>query len=255
MPLRHVLILLFILCPWAPLRAEKLTVAAAADLTHVMDVIDTAFKKAEPAVEVVTVIGSSGNFFEQIQNGSPIDVFLSADLDYPQKLVDAGNADDSSLFTFATGRLVLWTSDRKMKLPNLATALTDARVKHIAIANPATAPYGRAAKEALRNLDLWTANEGKLVLGESITQTAQFVENGNAEVGFVALSLMLSPKHKIKGSYCVVPRELYKPLDQGAVITRFGAANPAAKRYLDFLKTRVARDIFERFGYGVPPSL
>ncbi len=255
MPLRYVLIFLLILCPWAPLlRAEKLTVAAAANLTYVMDAINAAFKKAEPAGEVTTVIGSSGNLFAQIQNGAPIDVFLSADIDYPKKLVDAGNADASSLFTFVTGRLVLWTADCTMKLADLATALADPRVKHIAIANPATAPYGHAAKEALLNLDLWTANEGKLVIGESITQTAQFVETGNAEVGFVALSLMLFPKHKTKGCYCVVPRELYQPLDQGAVITRYGAANTAARRYLEFLKTRAARDIFERFGYGIPPS-
>ena len=254
MPLRHSFIFLLILCPWAPLRAEKLTVAAAANLTYVIDAINTAFKKAEPAVEVTAVIGSSGNFFAQIQNGAPIDVFLSADLDYPKKLVDAGNADAAMLFTFATGRIVLWTADRTMKLTDLATALADPRVKHIAIANPATAPYGRAAKEALLNLGLWTANEGKLVLGESITQTAQFIETGNAEIGFVALSLMLAPKYKIKGSYCAVPTELYRPLDQGTVITRYGANNAVAKRYLAFLKTRAARDIFERFGYSIPPS-
>ena len=248
-------LLLLLLSPLSLLRAEKLTVAAAANLTYVMGPLDAAFKKAEPAVEVTTVTGASGNFFAQIQNGAPVDVFLSADLDYPKKLVDAGNADAASLCTYATGRLVLWTTDSKMKLANLATALADPRVKHIAIADPATSPYGRATKEALSNLDLWTANAGKFILAESITQTAQLVETGNAEIGFAALSLMLAPKRKIKGSYCVVPGELYQPLDQGAVITRHGAANTAAKRYLEFLKSRAARDIFEHFGYGVPPSL
>ena len=255
MPLRHVFISLFALCSSLPLRAEKLTVAASSDLTYVIDALTAAFKKAEPAVEVTTVTGSSGNFFAQIQNGAPVDIFLSADLDYPKKLANAGNADATTLFTFATGRIVLWTSDRKMKLPDIATALADPRVKHIAIANSATAPYGRATKEALLNLGLWTANESKFVLGENITQTAQFVETSNAEVGFVALALMLSPKHKIKGSYCLVPTALYKPRVQGAIITRYGANNAAAKRYLAFLKTRAARDILEHFGYGVPPSL
>ncbi|HTJ78949.1 MAG TPA: molybdate ABC transporter substrate-binding protein [Rariglobus sp.] len=234
------------------LRAEKLTIAAAANLTYALAALDEAYQKANPGDELTTVIGSSGNLFAQITNGAPIDVFLSADTDYPQKLADAGNADAATLTPFATGRLALWTTRQDLDVTNIAAALANPKVKHIAIANPRTAPYGLAAKQTLAALNLEKVVSDKLVVGENITQTAQFVETGNADLGFIALSLLLAPNHKSKGAYSEVPPELYDPIDQGAVITKLGATNAAAKRYITFLKSRTAQDVLTRFGYGVP---
>ena len=248
------LLLLGIVLCIPSLRAEKLTVAAASNLTYTLAALNAAYTKANPADEVVTVTGASGNLFAQITNGAPIDVFLSADTDYPKKLADAGAADAATLTTFATGRLALWTTKSDLDVTDITAALADPRVKHIAIANPRTAPYGRAARQALVSLGLWQTNSDKLVTGENITQTAQFVETGNAEIGFVALSLLLSPEHKTKGSYHEIDAKLHDPLDQGAVITKHGTANPAAKRYLAFLKSKTSQDILKSFGYDVPPA-
>ncbi len=248
-----VLLLGIVLCI-SSLRAEKLTVAAASNLTYALTALNTAYTKANPADEVVTVTGASGNLFAQITNGAPVDIFLSADTDYPKKLADAGAADAATLMTFAIGRLALWTTKPDLDVTNITAALADPRVKHIAIANPRTAPYGRAARQTLVSLGLWQTNSDKFVIGENITQTAQFVETGNAEIGFIALSLLLAPDRKTKGSYHEIDAKLHDPLDQGAVITKHGANNPAAKRYLAFLKSPAAQDVFKRFGYGVPPT-
>ena len=247
------LLLLALACGLIPgARAEKLTIAAAANLTYALEPLNTAYRQANPGDEIVALFGASGSLFAQITNGAPIDVFLSADLDYPQKLVKAGAADAGTLTTFATGRLVFWTMRPDLTLPDLATALRDPGVRHVAIANPKTAPYGRAAKETMVALKLWDETAAKFVIGENITQTAQFVETGNAEAGFVALSLVLSSKLKDKGRYLEVPAALHAPLDQGAVVTSRGSTNPAAARYLDFLKSRAAREILTQYGYAVP---
>lgn len=234
------------------LRAEKLAIAAAANLTYALGALDEAYIKANPGDPVTIITGASGNLFAQIKNGAPIDVFLSADVDYPKKLAAAGAADAGTLAIFSTGRLVLWTAAADFKLTDVTAALADSRVKHIAIANPATAPYGRAARETLAALGLAKAAEAKLVTGENISQTFQFVQTGNAEIGFVALSLVLSPSLKEKGNWLAIPATLHESLDQGAIITKHGAANPAARRYLEFLKSPAARDVLRRFGYGVP---
>jgi len=245
-------LLLATACCLADARAEKLTIAAAANLTYALDALDAAYLKANPGDDITAVIGSSGNLFAQITNGAPIDVFLSADTDYPKKLAAAGAADSATLTTFATGRLAFWTTKPDLAVADIATALADPRVKHIAIANPRTTPYGLAARQTLTALGLWKTAADKLVIGDNITQTAQFVETGNADAGFVALSLLLSSNYKNKGSYHEVPAALYDPLNQGAVVTQHGAANPAAKRYLAFLKSRDAKQVLERFGYNVP---
>ncbi|HTO02902.1 MAG TPA: molybdate ABC transporter substrate-binding protein [Opitutus sp.] len=231
--------------------APTLSIAAASNLVYVLDELTTAFRVVEPQVAITVATGASGSLVAQIQNGAPFDVFLSADLIYPQSLVDRGHANAKTLTTFATGRLVLWTTKTAIKLGSIEDVLRNRTVRRIAVANPDTAPYGHAAKSVLEQLGLWNEVQPKVVLGETITQTAQFVETGNADVGFVALSLVLSPKLKNRGQWMAVPHALYSPVAQGAVITRKGSRNAAAARFLRFLHSDAAREIFIRFGYQV----
>ena len=231
--------------------AEHLAVAAAANLVYVLEPLNAAFARSEPGVTVTREIGASGSLVAQIENGAPFDVFLSADLDFPRKLVQAGGAQGSSVAVFAIGKLVLWTTRPGLDLSSVAAVVRDPGVKRLAIANPQTAPYGRAALEALAKLGLSAEARPKLVTGENITQTAQYVFSGNVDAGFVALSLVLSPKLRDKGRWIEVPAGLYAPIEQGSVLTNRGASNPAARRYLDFLRSAEARRIFAKFGYGL----
>ncbi len=251
--MKRLLATLLLLCPLAA-AAEKVSVAAAANLTYALEALNAGFVQANPGVEVTVLTGASGNLVTQIENGSPNDVFLSADMDFPRRLIKAGQADEGSLVDFATGRLALWTTRPGLELTSVAAAVRSPAVQKLALANPATAPYGRAAQEALTKLHVWEEVQPKLVTGENITQTAQFVETGNADAGFVALSLVLSPRLKDRGRWIEVPPGLYAPLDQGAVLTRHGKDNPAARRYLAFLRSPAAGLILERFGYRVPVS-
>jgi molybdate transport system substrate-binding protein len=248
---RFITILLLFL-PLVAFAGDKLFIAAAANFVYVLDPLTAQFKKLDPKTEVTVVTGSSGNLVAQIKNGAPYDLFLSADMGFPEALIKSGYAGKESLTKFTAGRLVLWTTKPGLDLSSIASAVGSPDVQKLAIANTETAPYGRAAKEALVKLGVWTAVEPKIVTGENITQTAQFVETGNADAGFVAMSLVLSPKLKNKGVWIEVPAELYAPLDHGAVITQHGGDNPAAKRYLVFLQSAEARKILERFGYRVP---
>ena len=233
---------------------ETLSIAAAANLVHALDALNAEFARAVPGVAVTTATGSSGSLVAQIKNGAPFDLFLSADLDYPRALITAGLADGKSLAVFATGRLVLWTMRPGLNLESITEVVRDPAVKKIAIANLDTAPYGRAARQALEKLGAWSDAQPKLVIGENISQTAQFVATGNADLGFVALSLVLAPNLTEKGRWLAVPAERYAPLAHGAVLTMRGAANPAALKYLAFLRSAAARKVLEGFGYGVPAS-
>lgn len=231
-------------------RAEELSVAAAADLTYCLEDLNAAFQKAHPDATVKVSSGSSGNFFAQIKNGAPFDVFLSADMNYPRELITAGLAQEGDVVQYAVGRIVLWTTNEKVEVSKGLAVLRDGSVvKKIAIANPAHAPYGRAAKAALEHEGLWPAVEGRLVLGENVAQAAQFVQTGNADAGIVALSLVMSPKLAKVGRSFEIPVETYPPLEQGAVITKVGAGKPLAKAYLDFLRSADARKIFDRYGF------
>jgi molybdate transport system substrate-binding protein len=239
----------------ATVRAQdKVSVAAAANFIYALDSLHAAFKHAAPEVVVTVTTGASGSLFAQIKNGAPFDVFLSADTDYPAQLVAARLGEATTLRTFATGRLVLWTTQSDLDVANLHGALRSPNVKKIALAQPKSAPYGRAAQAALEKLGTWSELRSRLVFGESISQTAQFVETGNADLGFVAMSLVLSPRLKSKGHWKEVPPELYAgvPLDHAGVLTKRGAGNPAAQRYLDFLGSAAAKKILRDYGYGVP---
>jgi len=232
--------------------AEKVTVAAAANFVYCLDALKPAFARIAPGAELVIITGASGNLVAQIKNGAPFDVFLSADVDYPQQLVKTGLAGQDAVTVFATGRLVLWTRREDVPLDSLAGAVRSPLVKKLALANPATAPYGRAAREALQKLGAWTDAQPKLVVGENVSQTLQFVDTGNADAGFVALSLLLSPKLRGAGRYIEVPPGLYGSLAHGGVLTKRGAGNPDAHRFLDFLSSDAARKIFTDYGYRVP---
>lgn len=232
--------------------APAVSLAAASDLISCLDALNSAFAATEPATTFTVATGSSGNFFAQIKNGAPYDLFLSADLSYPRALIDAHLADPASLTPYAVGRLVLWTTRTDLALNDLAAVVRDPRVKKFAIANPAHAPYGRAARQVLDHHGLADAVAPKLVLGENIAQTAQFVQTGNADAGLVALSLVLSPTLREPGHWQEIPASLHAPLEQAAVLTSRGAANPAAVRYLAFLRSPAARKIFERFGFRLP---
>jgi molybdate transport system substrate-binding protein len=234
--------------------APAVSIAAASNLIYALDELNAAFRQAAPEIHATVVTGASGTLVAQIKQGAPYDIFLSADMELPQALIAQGYAAKDSLTRFATGQLVLWTTRPTVELRSLAETVKSTSIHKLSIANMDSAPYGRAARQALERSGVWTDAKPKLVIGENITQTAQFVETGNADVGFVALSLVLSPKLKQRGHWILVPQRLYDPLDQGAVLTLRGAHNPAAVRFLAFLKTETARRVLERFGYIVPPS-
>lgn len=212
-----------------------LTIAAASDLQSVLPAVASRFER-DTGQRVTLTFGSSGNFFAQIENGAPFDLFFSADVDYPRRLEAAGLAEPGTLRPYAVGRLVFYAAARSGIDPRRGlTALTDARVHRVAIANPEHAPYGRAAVAALRHEGLYERVRPKLVLGENISQAAQFVQSGNAEAGLLALSLALAPALRGAGTYADVPAPFYPPIEQAAVILRASGRKEAARRFLAFL--------------------
>ena len=231
-------------------QAEKITVAAAADLKFAMDEIAVAFKKANPTDAVEIIYGSSGKFHTQIRQGAPYDLFFSADIDFPRELAKAGFAA-SPVVPYAVGRIVLWSPTvdaSKLTLDDLA----DPKFTRIAIANPRHAPYGKRAEEALLVRGLWEKVEAKLVYGENIAHTAQFVQTGNAEVGIIALSLAMSPELASKGGYYLIPDKLHQPLEQGFIITKRAEGNGLARRFAEAMSSPAVRSIMTRYGFVLP---
>ena len=233
---------------------EIVSIAAASNFSYALDTLNAEFKKFSTKTSVVVTTGASGSLVAQIKNGAPYDVFLSADVDFSKALIAADEAEAKTLTVFATGRLVLWTMKPAIEVKSIADTVRNPAVKKLAIANRETAPYGRAAQQALEKLGAWADAQPKLVVGENITQAAQFVETGNADAGFVALSLVLAPRMKGRGRWLEVPAELYAPLDHAAVLTTRGAKKTGAKEYLEFLRSPLARKVLEDFGYGVPAA-
>jgi molybdate transport system substrate-binding protein len=231
--------------------AQTLSIAAASDLQAVLPTLAHTFEK-QSGVATRLTFGSSGNFFSQIQNGAPFDIFLSADLEYPKRLVSGGLALSDTLYEYASGRIVLWTrKESGIDVQHGLRVLTDPRVRRIAIANPEHAPYGRAAVSALRHENLYEAVQSKLVFGENISQAAQFAQSGNAEVGILALSVALAPALKSGGVYAEIPSTMHPPIQQGAVVLR-SATNPkAARDFLEFLKRPDSMKLLADFGFAV----
>ena len=230
--------------------AEKITVAAAADLKFAMDEIVTGFKKSHTGAELDVIYGSSGKFHTQIQQGAPYDLFFSADINYPRELAKKGMAA-SEVKPYAVGRVVLWSNSLDATKMTLAS-LTDPKIARIAIANPKHAPYGKRAEEALKASGLWDTLQPKFVFGENIAHTAQFVQTGNAQVGIIALSLALNPELAKKGGYYLIPDKLHNPLEQGYIITKRAAAKPLARQFADYMGSKQARSIMTKYGFVLP---
>lgn len=209
--------------------------------------------ETQSGVKLSVSYGSSGNFFAQIQNGAPFDLFFSADRAYPDKLVGAHLADADSLQVYAMGRVVLWLpADSPLDPATGLKILLDPRVQKVAIANPEHAPYGRAAVSALERTGLYTRVKPKLVLGENISQAAQFVQSGSAQAGLIALSLALSPA-MASGKRWDLPSDQQPELEQAVVLISSSPKKKAAADFLAFLKTPQALATFERFGFLLPP--
>ncbi|UXI66372.1 molybdate ABC transporter substrate-binding protein [Tahibacter amnicola] len=231
----------------SPALADDVAVAVAANFTAPMNAIAEAFH-AETGHTAKLVFGASGKFYAQITNGAPFQVFLSADAELPAKLIEDGLADASSRFTYAIGSLVLWSAKADVVDARGAVLKTGAFTR-LAIANPKTAPYGRAAIETLTTLGALAAVEPTFVQGESIAQTFQFVQTGNAELGFVALSQVMKEGKVTEGSAWIVPAELHAPIRQDAVLLNTGKDNVAAAALLAYLRTDKAKALIRRFGY------
>jgi len=231
--------------------AQELRVAAASDLQAAMPAIAAQFER-DTGHRVTLTFGSSGNFATQIEHGAPFDVFMSADIEYPKRLEQAGLVEPGSRYDYATGHLVLWTrNDSGVDVKRGLAVLADARVRRIAIANPAHAPYGRAAVAAIRHEGLYDGVQSKFVLGENISQAAQFAQSGNAQVGIIALSVALSPAMKESGSYLEVPADFYPTIEQAAVVIAASKQKALASRFVESLKQAPAKAMLQSFGFAV----
>ncbi len=249
MNVKHVLLLLIGIISSCEKPSEKITVAVAANVQYVMADLKKEFEK-QSGKEIQLVISSSGKLTSQIREGAPFDVFVSADTRYPQEIYTQGGSDEKPK-VYASGTLVLWS----MQIPkdDLTPAfLTSNKIKKIAIPNPRVAPYGEAAIQVLDKLNLKQQLQKKLVYGESISQTAQYITTGSVEAGFNALSVVLAPEMKNKGSWVVVDSSLYKPIEQAAILLKHSDDSPkkeTSKQFYDFLYSKKGKEIFMKFGY------
>ena len=227
----------------------KITIAAAADLKFAMDSIITSYKAQNPEAGIQVTYGSSGKFFQQISNGAPFDIFFSADVDYPNKLKDKG-LTIGDIKAYGIGQIVLWSKKTDPNKEGMNTLL-DAGIKKIAIANPSHAPYGKRAQESLLYYKLYNQIQEKLVMGENISQTAQFVTTGAADIGVVALSLALSPAMKSEGGkYYLVPEESHLPLEQAYALLKHSMANSTATSFYNFISSPAAITILKYYGFS-----
>jgi molybdate transport system substrate-binding protein len=233
---------------------QEIAVAAASDLNFAMSELAGQFEK-QTGTKVNVTYGSSGNFFSQLQNGAPFDLFFSADIEYPKKLEAAGLAEPGTLYEYAVGRIVIWMPvDSKVDVTKQGwNALLDASVQKIAIANPEHAPYGRAAVAALQKAGIYPQLKAKLVFGENISQAAQFVQSGNAQAGIIALSLAISPPMKAGKSW-EIPAEMHPAIEQGTIVMKSAKNKNAARSFLEFLKSKQGRATLEKHGFLIPGS-
>jgi molybdate transport system substrate-binding protein len=242
-----------VLCCSGSLFAQAITVAAAADLSVALAELAGDYQR-QTGDTVKLAFGSSGNLLNQVENGAPFDLFLSADEDYPRQLVRASLAESSSFYRYAVGKLVVWvpaSSGLDVEHRGI-NVLLDPAVNKVAIANPQHAPYGRAAEAALRYAGIYDRVANRLVLGENVSQAAQFVESGSAQVGLVALSHAMAPMMRGKGRYWEIPQDAYPPLNQAAVILSRSPHKKQAAKFLQFIKTPEAKAVFERYGFSTP---
>jgi molybdate transport system substrate-binding protein len=230
------------------LSGTEVLIAAAADLKFAMDSLVAAFSRDNPSITVKVVYGSSGNFYEQISNGAPFDLFFSADLDYARRLYQQ-HKTLSDVKPYGTGQLVLWSKKLDPAAAGINTLLSSAVTK-IAIANPAHAPYGKRAEETLQYYHLYDQVKDKLVFGENIAQAAQYAGSGAADVGIIALSLALSPAMQQEGGkYWLIPAAAHQPLQQGYVLLPHAKGNTGASAFAGFFSSAKAAAVLQHFGF------
>ncbi|MGK0674508.1 MAG: molybdate ABC transporter substrate-binding protein [Halothiobacillaceae bacterium] len=230
--------------------ADEAKVAAASDLKPVFDELKPLFEKKYPEHKLELIMGSSGKFTQQIENGAPFDMFFSADVSLPKRLVASGKAM-APVIPYAFGRVVLWSA--KVDASRLTLEdLLKAEFRKIAIAAPDHAPYGARAKEALQYAKVWDRVEGKMVYGENIAHTAQLIDTQAADIGIIALSLALSDKLKSKGGYYLIPEHFHQPLEQAYVVTKHGENNKAAHAFAEFMRSEEARRVMRHYGFLLP---
>ena len=227
--------------------ADEVQVAVAANFTAPIQAIAKDFEKGT-GHKLVAAFGSTGQFYTQIKNGAPFEVFLSADDTTPAKLEQEGDTVKGSRFTYAVGTLALWSA-KEGYVDSKGDVLKAGQYQHLSIANPKTAPYGLAATQVLGKLGLIDATKARIVEGQNITQAYQFVSTGNAELGFVALSQIYKDGKLASGSAWIIPAELHDPIKQDAVILNKGKDNPAAKALVEYLKGPQAASVIKSFGY------
>lgn len=246
--LRTLFTILFLALFCASAQAGEVLVAVASNFISPLKVIKARFEK-ESGHTMVLISGSTGKLFAQVKHGAPFDLLLAADAWRPRLLEEEGFTVRGSRFTYAVGRLTLWSENPNQIQKEGAEIFQQQTFNHLAMANPKTAPYGRAALQVLKKMGIWDQVRGKVVQGENIGQAFQFVATGNAELGFVALSQTLDPKNKIKGSRWDVPPDLYDPIYQDLVLLKPGHDNPAAQALVSFIRGPVARKIIADYGY------
>lgn len=233
-----------------------LRIAAAADLKFALDSLIDEFRASQPQIHPGVTYGSSGNFFAQIQNKAPFDLYMSADIEYPRKLAEADLALENHVFRYAIGRIVVWVPrSSPIDVGKLGIrALLEPSVMKIAIANPQHAPYGKAAVAALQSLGVYDGIKPKLVLGDNIVQTAQFIESGAADIGIIALSLAKAPEMEARGSYWEIPLESYPKMEQGGMVLKNTRSPDAARALRDFILSAHGRAVLKRYGFHSPDN-
>lgn len=238
----------------SPSRAVTVSVAAAADLKFALDEVIGKFEQEHSGIRIQVTYGSSGNFYAQLANRAPFDIYFSADVSYPRRLVEQGLAAKESEFLYAVGQIVVWVPNgSSIDVEKLGiAAVLDPAVRKVAIANPQHAPYGRAAEAAMRSLGVEEQVRERLVLGENVAQTAQFVESGAADVGIIALSLAMAPALRDKGRYWLVPLDAYPAIEQGSVILNWAKDRKATEAFRAFVSGPQGREILKQYGFILP---
>lgn len=250
MTLRSLLVAsLFVLAPLSAI-ADELKIAVAANFIGTIETLSKNFEQ-QTGHTVKLTSGATGKFYTQIKNGAPFDIFFAADRKTPAKLEAEGDIKVDSRFTYAQGRLLMWTPAAAADMDAI-DYLKQASFKHLAMANPKTAPYGVATEEVLTQLGLLAQLKSKVVMGENIGQTYQFVATGNAETGFIPYSYTTDAKHEHQGNYWLVPQEYYTPLDQDVVILKQAESSAVAQAFIDYIRSDAGRQIIEASGYAVP---
>ena len=244
---RNIIAILLFLSPWQILIADEIRLAVASNFSNAMETIITQFKQ-QTGHDIIVAYSSTGKHFAQIRNGAPFDAFFAADVQRPKLLEDAGLTVAGTRFTYATGRLVLW-SPKKNYVDSAGEILNKGNFTHLAIANPNLAPYGRAAQQVLQKKGLWEQLQNRMVRGENIGQTFQFVMSGNVPLGFVALSQLKQLNAESAGSYWLIDQSLYDIIEQQTVMLK---DSPAVRSFMQYMKSDATRAVIRRSGYDTP---